>query len=154
VPQGAKDICETATVEYPNPTVSGTISFKADKTFTQTSTASGQGFLVLDKSCLQQGSTTLTCTQIQQAIESNSGTKTTCTAANGGCRCGGTMQQSTTDNGTYAASGTSVTLTGKSSELSSPYCVKGTDLYLKLNLSTETEGGAPFELTGQLVLTK
>jgi hypothetical protein len=155
VPQAAKDICETATVDYGTPTVSGTISFKDDKSFTIQATANGTGALVLDKSCLEQGSTTLTCAQIQQAIESNTGTMTSCTASNGGCRCAGTVMGSNTETGTYAISGNSVTLTTSGGSLSSDFCEKGdNNLYLTLNLNGTTDAGAALALAGQLVLSK
>jgi hypothetical protein len=154
VPQAAKDICETATVDYGMPKVSGTISFKDDKSFTIDASANGTGALVLDKSCLQQGSTTLTCAQIQQAIESNTGTMTTCTASDGGCRCSGSVMGNNTETGTFTSSGNSVTLKTSGGSLDSNYCQQGGNLYLTLNLSGTTDAGAALELAGQLVLTK
>lgn len=156
-PQEVKDICADATVEFDTPMVSGTISFKADKSFTQSANASGTGYLVFPPSCLDQGATKLTCPQVQDALTSNSkDQKWTCSSADGGCRCGLQLADMASVTGTYTTSSNDLTLMGMSMDsLSSQYCVKSDKLYMHLSLATNAmAGGKPYQVAGQLELEK
>jgi hypothetical protein len=138
--------------------VSGTISFKADKSFTQSANASGTGYLVFPPSCLDQGATKLTCPQVQDALTSNSkDQKWTCASADGGCRCGLQLADTASVTGTYTTSGNDLTLMGMSMDsLASQYCVKSDNqLYMHLSLATNAmAGGKPYQVAGQLELEK
>jgi hypothetical protein len=156
-PQEVKDICSDATVAFDTPMVSGTISFKADKTFSQSASASGTGYLVFPPSCLDQPGAKLTCPQVQDALMQNStGQKWTCTSANGGCRCGLQLADSATVTGTYTTSSNDLTLTGTGADaLASTYCVKTDKLFMHLSLATNAKAGdKPYMVAGQLELEK
>jgi len=152
VPQQILDICETATLDYDEPNVSGTVSFKADKTFTQSASAQGTGYLVLNAACLKQDDVTLTCKDVQDLINANSGASPlTCSASGGGCRCALTVNQPANSTGTYTTSGNNLTLTSAGDNVSATYCVKGNKLYLTSNI---TPGSDAYQFTGQLQLEK
>jgi hypothetical protein len=158
VPDEIKQLCETATLDYDKANVSGTLSLKSDKTFALDSKASGTGYVVLGADCLKQsGGPTLTCKQVEEAINTNSKTQpVACASANGGCRCALSITDNGASTGTYEASGDNATLTNKdNSKLESTYCVKGSKLYMHLNLATGAmSGGMSYDLAGQLELEK
>ena len=159
VPQEVKDICETATLDYDKANVSGSISYKADKSYSLTSTASGTGYVVLGADCLKQsGGVTLTCKQVEEAINQNTkeaSQKVSCASSGSGCRCALNLSETATSTGTYAVSGNGVTLTDKDSKkLESQFCVKGSTLYMSVNLATGSSGGMGYEFAGQLEAEK
>lgn len=158
VPDEITQLCETATLQYDKANVSGTLSFKSDKTFSLDSKASGTGYVVLDSGCLKQSSgPTLTCKQVEEAINTNSKAQpVSCASANGGCKCALTITDNGSSTGTYEVSGNMVTLTNKdNSKLESSFCVKNSNLYMHLNLATGAEsGGKSYDLAGQLELEK
>jgi hypothetical protein len=156
-PEEVKQICAQATVDFDTPMVSGTISFKADKSFTQSSSASGTGYLVFPPSCLDQPGAKLTCAQVQDGLTQNSNNqKWACTSANGGCRCGLQLADTANNGGTYTTSSNDLTLTSTgASALPSMYCVKSDKLYMHLSLATTaTSGDKPYQVAGQLELEK
>ncbi len=77
-----------------------------------------------------------TCNDIAQASSGN-GLELSCTAANGGCDCSGTAAQTLTESGTYATSGSQVTLTPTQSSSSSTspttttYCARNDHLIMR-----------------------
>ncbi|MEY4582748.1 MAG: hypothetical protein RL701_7451 [Pseudomonadota bacterium] len=151
VPDEVKAICTTATLDYDEPTVSGTLSFKADKTFTQTASASGTGYIVLDKKCVEAAGN---CTEAEGLINANSGTnqKLSCKdSSGGGCRCALHVSQSNkTDSGTYVVSGSKLTL-DSGEKADSTFCVASDVLTLTVSLAPSANAVA---FTGQLHLTK
>jgi len=153
VPEAIKQICETAKLEYDEPSLSGNVEYKADKTYTQTASASGTGYLVLDQACLKQDSVTLTCKQIEDAINERAKTKVACSTAGSGCRCGQTINQTAPDNGTYAIAGQNLSLTNKSGTKSdNAFCVQGSNAYISVTLSPQDDASYTFK--GQLQLQK
>lgn len=160
VPEEVKQICETATLDYDNANVSGTISYKADKSFALTSTASGTGYVVLNADCLKQsGGVTLTCKQVEEAINQNAkdaSQRVACASGGGGCRCALNLSETASSRGTYEVAGNKVTLTDKDAKkLESQFCVKGSTIYMSLNLATNgTSGGQSYEFAGQLEAEK
>lgn len=153
VPEAITQICESAKLEYDEPSISGTIAYKADKTYTQTASASGTGYLVLDQACLKQGSVTLTCKQIEEAINDKAKSKVQCSAAGSGCRCGLGINQKADDQGTWAVSGQSLSVTPTGgTKADSAFCVKADKAYLTLTLSPDNDTAYTFK--GQLQLQK
>lgn len=157
VPLQVQDVCPTAKLDYDAPTVSGTLVFKDDKTFTQTATAKGTGYLVLDKSCVED--VQLDCPTTEDLLNKNwDGAPLDCKAgSNGGCRCAIDIDEPNAANsGTYATAGNTLTLTGATGdEIESTYCAQGSDkLYVTLNLTAGSAGSTTLGFTGQLQLTK
>jgi len=149
VPPQIKDLCESATLDYDAPVVAGSLSFKADKSYTQSTTAKGTGYLVLPADCLKD---LPSCEQAQQLINGSGGTEkpVTCAASNGGCRCALAVDEKADSTGTYTTSGQTVTIKA-TEELTSNYCVKGSELTLTLNFSP---GDEKYQFAGQLKLQK
>jgi hypothetical protein len=149
VPPQLKELCESATLDYDAPVVSGSLSFKSDMTFTQSTMAKGTGYIVLPADCFKQDS--LTCDQAQTLINNASGAAPIkCSASNGGCKCALAIDEAPTTMGTYTTSGSKATLKAKD-ELTSDYCVKGSELTLTLNF---TPGDKMYQFAGQLKLQK
>jgi hypothetical protein len=152
-----KAICETAEVTIGSATGSGSISYKADLTFTQTATIDAVGTLILPPACLKQGNSTLTCKDVQDLFRMDAAaSQIVCTSSsNNGCTCTNPVHQVTSNTGTYAVSGSTVTLTTSTDKGTAEYCVKGNKLYLHTTVSSQTAGaGAGFTPSGQLVLDK
>jgi hypothetical protein len=145
VPEEIKQICETATLQYDEPKVSGTVAFNSDMSFEQTATASGTGYLVLDAACLKQDQVTLTCNQIEDAINENSGADPVkCSAQGSGCRCALHLNQSPNSSGEFSTSGNTLTLTAGSDSSDIQYCVNGTRLTINLSLSPAKSGSQSY----------
>jgi hypothetical protein len=151
-----KAICETAKLEINTTTVSGSLTYKPDMTFSQTTTLDATATLVLPASCLKSGSTTYTCPQLQEAFRKDPGaTMIECTSSSdGGCNCKNLVHEVTANDGTYSASGSTVTLTTAKDKGTAEYCVKGSKLYLHTTVSSSMSTGGDFSPAGQLVLEK
>lgn len=154
VPEAIKQICETAKLEYDAPSISGSVEYKADKSYTQTASASGTGYLVLDHACLDQGGgVTLTCKQIEEAINDKAKSKVQCAEAGSGCRCGLSINQKADESGTYTVSGQTLSVTPMGGTKSdNPICVKSDKAYITLTLSPDNDAAYTFK--GQLQLQK
>jgi hypothetical protein len=153
VPEAIMQICESAKLEYDEPKVSGTVDYNADKSYTQNASATGTGYLVLDQACLKQDSVTLTCKQVEEAINDKAKSRFTCSMAGTGCRCGLNIDQKSTDTGTYAVAGQNLSLTDKSgTKADNSFCVKGDKAYITVKLSPEDNDSYSFK--GQLQLQK
>jgi hypothetical protein len=115
--------------------VSGTLTFNTNGTFTITDMGSASGAVSLPSSCLTSGGVTLTCDQLQADFNGDGGTGTmaTCSTTSSGCSCQLHANQPTmTENGTYTTSGSSLTLTATNGGSgTSPYCVQGSGLLLQ-----------------------
>jgi hypothetical protein len=155
VPDAIKQLCAEATFAYGDVNVTGTVSYKTDKSFMQTSTATGTGIVTLGKSCLSSGGQSLTCAQLEPAFSSVSPTKCASTS-DGGCACTSTLSATQSDTGTFTTSGTSLTVTSsKGGTRTTPYCVNGGALHLQVSVTDAPDaGGGGFELSGQLSLAK
>jgi hypothetical protein len=152
-----KAICESAKLEINSTTVTGSLSYKAaDMTFTQSTTLDATATLVLPASCLKAGSTTYTCQQLQDIFKADPGAmQIACTSSSdGGCNCKNPVHEVTSNTGTYAISGSTVTLTTAKDKGTAEYCVKGSKLYLHTTVSSGTTMGGDFTPSGQLVLEK
>ena len=129
--------CPGATVSITALSVSGSVSFNADLTYTTVGTASISVRETIPASCLAAGGGTLTCAQLDQQIQQDiaanpSSTQSghcegssicTCTVTNG--------PQTTSETGTYTTSGTTLTFTDSAGSISSNgYCVQGDELHV------------------------
>jgi hypothetical protein len=125
--------------------VSGTITFNADLTYTDTLMTTTTVTDSLPAACLMQGPITFTCSQVQAYFNAgrDAGSQATCTSnASGGCDCTVMQSSSSTAMGTYATSGDSVTLTptsGGSGPNTNTYCVQGNKLYVYSGGTIEIE---------------
>ena len=148
-PPMVTDVCEAATAMVSGTKITGTASFKADKTFTLMATIDAMGTLILPASCLKQGSTTLTCKQIQDVLAMDRNAKQlTCSDNAGGCKCLNPYHETVSNSGTYDASGSSVMLTSGMDKATADYCVQDGKLHMNIKTSM---GGLP---TGQLSFGK
>lgn len=152
----SNDDCPGQTTRVADWDMTGNFNFNADLTYSANATQTGTVVTTLPASCLMRQGITLSCAQLEDALQANladSGFSSgTCSVSAGnGCACTiVTLPQSSNASGTYTTSGSGVltqTETGGSPD-SSNYCVKGSTLTLSPTAS-EMSGVA-----GSLTLTK
>lgn len=117
--------------------VTGTFAVKADGTYVDNTTSSGEETFTLDPKCLEISGTITTCDGISGSLGALGYSSVTCTnLAAGGCTCKGTVQQmgsigfATSDaqkNGNYTTASNELTTDGK---VKYSYCVAGNQLTL------------------------
>lgn len=127
---GIATFCPEATVEASGIDISAVVSYKADKTYTSDVTTSGTITLTLPVKCLTQNGVTVTCEQLNESTK-GSETELNCTnAAGGGCSCTGTMKSTTTtQTGTYATNGNTLSSTHDGLTEETSYCVSGGEMH-------------------------
>ena len=137
--------------------VTGAWTANANGTYADDTTTKGEAQLTLAPSCLVISSTPVTCDGAASIIKSLGFESLACTpAADGGCKCSGTINQtgglgvlsvapSTTGN--YATAGNVVTITGDAGDTKYSYCAANGTL-------TVTPESAKATLTGTIVLGK
>jgi hypothetical protein len=129
--------CPTATAALGPLSVSGTVSFNADKSYTTTETTSGSVVVTLPASCLTVNGVTLTCAQAAQAIQAADAStapmfsSVSCTGTSG-CACTVTVAPTTSsDSGTWSQSGTQIALMSTAGNSGGgDYCVQGNEIHL------------------------
>jgi hypothetical protein len=148
------DFCPEGTVTATGIDASGMISYRSDLTYSATITLSGSITVNLPAACLTVQGVTLTCAQLDQALKQalidnpNPSIQAVSCEGVGGCGC--TFQitpQTSTNDGTYATSGTSLTLDGGSA---STYCVQASELHV---MSTDMSTGS-LTASGDVVMRK
>jgi hypothetical protein len=123
--------CPTATASASNLTIDGSFTYNADGSYTSTASVSGSVRVSLPQSCLTSNGVTITCDQVNQALQNDptAGVTLSCTGSLS-CTCTETISNETsTETGTYTTAAGVVTQTpagGTASE--SDYCVKGTTM--------------------------
>jgi hypothetical protein len=146
--------CPTATVSSSGLQITGTITYNADKTYTSMATISGKVAVTLPASCLSMGGVTVTCAQLQQLLNTDPSTPTTCTGSSS-CTCTVTqMNQTSTENGTYTTTAAGLltqTAAGNTTPDESDYCVKGTSMTQSPHAGSTMMGAG---VTGTIVLSK
>jgi hypothetical protein len=114
--------------------VSGTLTFKADMTYTATSLTQGATFSIyVPGSC---NTSNVACSSLATALQSSGFQSATCSGS-GSCSCSGMQTSTVSETGTYTVSGSTFTATptgGGTSMLtgstgSASYCVQGTTLH-------------------------
>ena len=129
--------CPGATVNISGLSVSGSGSFNADMTYSVMETISASVSEAIPASCLMMSGITLTCAQLDQAIQTlltqNPGTyQSAHCSGSSSCTCSFVLAaQTTTETGTYTTSGTTITTTDSTgTSSSSSYCVQGNELHM------------------------
>jgi hypothetical protein len=129
--------CPGASANISGLSVSGSASFNADTTYSVTETISATVSETLPASCLMMNGVTITCAQLDQAIQmlltQIPGTYQSAHCSGGSsCTCTFTLvPQTTSETGTYTTSGTTITTTDSTgSTSSSEYCVQGNELHM------------------------
>jgi hypothetical protein len=133
--------------------VTGTWTAKADGTYMDSTTTSGNEQLTLAASCLMISGATTTCDGISGPLQGVGFSSVTCTdAAGGGCTCAATVQQngwpsfvtfSASASGSYQAANNTLTV-GSGAQYS--YCVSGG------NMTWTPQGTSP-TVTGTIAFT-
>lgn len=126
----------------------GTITFNADKTYASQGSASGTIVETIPASCLSMGGLTVSCAQLSQAIQRNS-PGSSCSGSSS-CTCTLNLNgQATMGSGTYATSGTTLTLTtAGGSPTSSQYCATPTSVTIMSSSMSNTMG-----MSGMMTMT-
>lgn len=129
--------CPGATVNISGLSVSGSGSFNADMTYSVMETISASVSETIPASCLMMSGITLTCAQLDQAIQTlltqNPGTyQSAHCAGSSSCTCSFVLAaQTTSETGTYTTAGTIITTTNSTgTSSSSSYCVQGNELHM------------------------
>ena len=147
--------CPTATASSSSLTITGSVKYNADGTYTSTSTIGGSVNVNLPVSCLMSNGITLTCDQLNQAFQSNPtpGLTLHCTGSSG-CACTETIAgQTSSETGTYSTTTAGLltdTPTGGTAG-QSDYCVKGTTMTVSPHAGSAMMGQA---VSGTITLTK
>lgn len=129
-----KSGCAAATVDTSGVNVTGSATFKSDKTYSTTLGITGSMKMTLPASCLTGNGVTLTCAQLQGAIMDSlkknpdqTFDMVTCTGSSS-CTCTMHFKPAPQDeSGTWSTSGNvlSTKATGSSTADTAEYCVKG-----------------------------
>jgi len=147
--------CPTATASGSNLTISGSITYNADGTYSSTSTVSGSVSVTLPPSCLTTNGVTLTCAQLNQLFQSNptAGVTLNCTGTSS-CACTETLaSQTSSETGTYTTTAAGLlTNTPTGGTVSqTDYCVKGTTMTQSPHAGSAMMGQT---IAGTITLTK
>lgn len=149
--------CPGASVKLSGFNVSGNSSFNADMTYSVNETIAVSASETIPASCLSMSGITLTCAQLDQAIQmlltENPGTyQSAHCSGSSSCTCTFTLApQTTSESGTYTTSGTTITTTDSTGATSSSeYCVQGSELHMLQVDMTMAMG----KVQADLVMTK
>jgi hypothetical protein len=141
--------CPGATAQSADLAMSGTVTYGADKTYQSNVTVTGKVVIKMPASCLTQQGVTVTCAQLQTALQSSDeGYESVSCTGSSDCSC--TMQlapETEMQSGTYSTAGGKLTMTSGGSPEDNDYCVAGN----KLTLSPADASSA---VKGSIVMTK
>jgi len=130
-------------------TFSGTTTYNADGTYTSATSGGGLTTYHYQTACVPGGDTCDQLGQVLMAIGMYSSASCATDAA-GVCNCAEvTASTSSTETGTYATSGSSLTLTHAGATSTAPYCVQGNTLF---EFNVPGDGGVT--VTGSIELTR
>ena len=140
--------------------VTGTWSARADGTFTDDTTTTGDSQIELPAECLNVSGTITTCDRLGGALQALGYASVTCAdaASGGGCTCAATADQAgglamltvgAASSGTYTSANDTVTTSAGSNNNTYAYCVSGSTLVM-----TPQTTGTTGALTGTIVLVK
>jgi hypothetical protein len=129
--------CPGATASAAGLSISGTASLNADLTYTRTQTISATVQMTIPPSCLTMDGITLTCAQLDQALQTlitdpTSPFQSARCAGSSSCSCSFVLRPETqSDSGTYLTAGTALTWTSSTGSVDADqYCVQGNELHL------------------------
>jgi hypothetical protein len=148
------DFCPTATSDLSGLALSGTVSYRADGTYSAAVTSSGSLKLSLPEACLATSvpGVTLDCAEIAREAQDPDFQSVTCAAAGKGCTCTFVMiSMPNTETGTYVTAGNLVTHTHDGSADPVPYCVKGSELHI---VEMDMGGMGQMTISSNIVLKK
>lgn len=135
-PVMAEGCASPLTVDLGGLTVSGSMTFDADKTYQTDTTTSGSFVEVIPGQCLSMGGFKASCAQLAAALQNQEDfnqifSSLTCTGSDS-CSCTFTLKpQRQTLSGTYSTSGTTLTLSNLAGEVDSgAYCATPSQLTL------------------------
>lgn len=147
--------CPTATAGSSSLTITGSVTYNADGTYSSTSTVGGSVYVTLPTSCLMSNGITLTCDQLNQAAQANPtpGLTLHCTGSSS-CACTETIaNQTSSETGTYTTTAAGLltdTPTGGTVG-QTDYCVKGTTMTQSPHAGSAMMGQ---NVSGTITLTK
>lgn len=126
-------ICAGGRLDPAGLTVTGTVTYNSDLTYTLTTQTKGTQKLTLPKACLTSGGMTSSCAEVGSMVTDplySGVTATVCSSLSADCQCSVDVDtQQTMESGTYAATGTVITHTPANGMPSdSDYCVNGAEL--------------------------
>jgi hypothetical protein len=144
---------EPLTTDVVGLTVTGTVEYRRDGTYTASMNSAGTAQLTYPAACLTLRGVTVTCEQLNQAFKQQAGamadagvTSLSCAAgASGGCVCTEVIAgQSHLTQGTYTVGGGVLTEGTGSSASTSSYCVQGNGLTLTPQGTSSGDAGMAF----------
>jgi hypothetical protein len=147
--------CPSATVSSSGLTITGSVTYNADGTYSLTSTTAGSLDVTLPPSCLTSNGVTVTCAQLNQEVQSNPtpGLTINCTGSSS-CSCVETIvSQTSSETGTYTTTAAGLltdTPTGGTAG-QTDYCVKGTTMTQSPHAGSAMMGQ---NVSGTITLTK
>ncbi len=159
----ANSACPNETLSVNSISVSGSVTFTANMTYTVSASESASETLSVPMNCLSSGGVTVTCDDLATAAnglnKSDGGTTTmtTCTTSGSSCSCNITASGVSDDEmGTYTLSGntfsTSPTAPAGATAGTGSYCVQGNTLHITSTMMAM--GGAMGTPASDLVATK
>lgn len=147
---GIMGSCPGASLGNVSLTPTGSIAFTADMVVTSTLSLSSTLDVNFPATCTNNASCADLTTVLQTLVGSGGITSVNCTGSSG-CTC--TLGQTTNtvdQTGTWAASGTTLTVTGATTGAEArPYCVQGSSLHL-----LEFDSGGMMKVVSDIVLSK
>ena len=146
---GIMGSCPTASVGNVRLTPTGAIVFTADMMVTSTLSLSSTLDLNFPATCTSGASCADLTTALQTLVGSGGITSVNCTGSSG-CTC--TLAQTVGtvgETGTWATSGTTLTVTDAMGGEASPYCVQGSSLHL-----LEFDSGGMMKIVSDIILSK
>jgi hypothetical protein len=130
--------CPSSTFQL-SETVSGTVTFNSDGTYSSNVGSSASENVTIPSSCINGA----TCDQLQMVFnqtDAGAGAQmATCSTTSGGCSCQVSLtEQPGPMTGTYSVSGSTITLNGTAGT----YCVQGNDLLLQQSVGAMGMAGS------------
>jgi hypothetical protein len=150
--------CPGETASASGFTITGSITYNADMTYSSNSTLSGNVVVGLPASCLTQQGITITCGQLQQVLQgmaATAGFQSVRCSGSSGCSCTVALApQASTETGTYGttAAGVLTTTAAGGTPSGGDYCVKGTTLTESPQAGASMMGQG--SISGTITLTK
>jgi hypothetical protein len=143
--------------------ITGMVSFNADKSYASDEMLAGSLTISLPTSCLTQNGTTSTCadeTQMFQASIDAGGTPfstASCAGTNGGCSCTlVTTPMMNSTAGTWSTAGTTFTIVSSAGKTSTTsYCVQGSYVHvISLDMTMPMGSMGTFKITEDVVVDR
>jgi hypothetical protein len=151
--------CPGASISTSGIRVTGNVTFNADMTYAVTETISASVRETIPLSCLQSGTTRVTCAQLDQELQMEFAQDPSASISghcvgSSACTCTFTIpSQTVSQSGTYSTSGTAIIMTGSSSNVQ--YCVQGNEMHMMtLNATMPMGSMGQLNIDSDLVLKK